>query len=94
MTKDARTVSLGDTEKAEQLAKMLFERLSTILKEGAAVKADGPARLFFPNGIELISVVVKVGPVQLEAKVAGEKAPKLSTSEAAETGAEPATVSA
>ena len=36
------------------------------LQDHAGVKTDGPTRLFFPNGIELISALVKVGGLQLE----------------------------
>jgi len=46
------------------------------LKNNVGVKADGPTRLFFPNGIELISVIVKVNVkdgIDVEVKIAGEK---------------------
>ena len=65
--------SIGDVEKStRQVLAAVFENL----KSNAAVKADGTTRLFFPNGIELISVIVKVNVkdgIDVELKIAGEK---------------------
>lgn len=51
------------------------ELLSTALKEfektARAEEGEKP-RLFFPNGIELISIIVRVSGVDVELKVAGK----------------------
>jgi hypothetical protein len=64
---------VGAVEKStRQVLAAVFENLKT----SAGVKADGPTRLFFPNGIELISVVVKLNVkegIDVEVKIAGEK---------------------
>src|SRR5271166_3114348 len=54
----------------------LLQKMLTDLKGAAAAKGAGEARLFFPNGIELISLVVKVGPADVEVTIAGEKGVK------------------
>ena len=65
--------NIGDVEKATaQILDRIFEKLST----HGIVKSDGPARLFFPNGIELIFAQVTVSPttgINIEVKIAGEK---------------------
>src|SRR5262249_23067582 len=53
----------------------VFEKL----KNSAGIKGDGPVRLFFPNGIELISVALNVNAkdgIRVEVKIAGEKGVK------------------
>lgn len=59
------TASAGEAEKL----------LKTTLSElRAAAVADERERIFFPSGIELISITISVGQsVKLELKVAGEK---------------------
>jgi hypothetical protein len=59
----------GINDAAKQVLDELFEKL----KDGVALKAD-PTRLFFPNGIELISVDVELGPAKVIIKVAGSNA--------------------
>jgi hypothetical protein len=58
----------------------LLQKILTDLKGSATAAAAGEPRLFFPNGIELISVVAKVGPADVEVKIAGEKGIKLADS--------------
>jgi hypothetical protein len=66
---------------ASSAAKELLTAALKDLKESAladdaklaSTDRDPAARLFFPNGIELISITVKVAPVEIEFKVAGEK---------------------
>lgn len=51
--------------------------LSTVIEKLSSHTGSSP--VFFPNGVELISIVVKVGAatgVDFELTVAGEKAPK------------------
>jgi len=51
----------------------LLDGILTKLKETAAIKGPAQAPLFFPNGIELIQVTVKVGPADVEVTIAGPK---------------------
>jgi len=57
-------------------AQLLLQRIVADLKESAGLKATGDRHLFFPNGIELINVVVKVGSGDVEVMIAGEKSVK------------------
>jgi hypothetical protein len=67
---------VGDVEESTKAVLVaVFENL----KNNANVKGEGPTRLFFPNGIELISLIVKVNlkdGVDVEIKIAGEKGVK------------------
>ncbi len=66
-------------------AQQLLEKIVTGLADAARVSIDrkdgetesrrtvNEPHLFFPNGIELISLVVRAGPVDCELTVAGEK---------------------
>ena len=68
-----------DVAAAENSTKQILSAVFDNLKTNAGVKVDGPVRLFFPNGIELISVIVKVNVqdgIDIEVKVAGEKGVK------------------
>ena len=80
MKQHGRLALSGDSENVRALTEALFDKLLTNLKRGEVGKVEvgklegTTTRLFFPNGIELISVVVRVGTtVQAEVKVAGEK---------------------
>jgi hypothetical protein len=63
---------------------ILEKTVKTITSAATAPNGGGHARLFFPNGIELIDVHVKVASVDLEVKIAGPKTGLESTSETAE----------
>jgi hypothetical protein len=54
----------------------LLADIVTQLKNTAANKDASEPRLFFPSGIELIDVHVKVGPADVEVKIAGQKGVK------------------
>lgn len=76
--KDTNTRKDGeDIDRASKCTQDVIAKLFENLKTGAAVKADGQPRLFFPNGIELIDVTVdagvKSGGIKITVKVAGEK---------------------
>jgi hypothetical protein len=61
---------------ASDLTKPVHDLLDGIITEFKRTAADKDAaepRLFFPNGIELIQVIVKVGPADVEVKIAGQK---------------------
>jgi len=67
---------------AQQVLDKIVTDLTTSLKprlegkEGQAVGADGETRMFFPEGIELIDVIVKIGGTEgadVEVKIAGAK---------------------
>jgi hypothetical protein len=61
---------IGDVENS---AKAVLSNLFDNLKGNAAVLADQQTRLFFPNGIELIMITVKIGTIDIELKIAGAK---------------------
>src|SRR5690349_15697767 len=74
---DRSSGDIGDVEKA---TRDVLGAVFNNLKDSATVKAEGQTRLFFPNGIELISVTLKVNAkdgVDVEVKVAGEKGIKM-----------------
>lgn len=48
-------------------------------KRGGAAGEVAEQRLFFPNGIELISVIVKFGGANVEAKIAGSATPDVAS---------------
>ena len=54
----------------------LLQKILTDLRGSATKQAADEPRLFFPHGIELISVVVKIGPADVEVTIAGEKGVK------------------
>jgi hypothetical protein len=60
----------SDVGEAQQTAINVLNSAFDNLGKGAAVKGDAP-RLFFPQGIELISISVKVGAVEITLEVAG-----------------------
>ena len=73
---DSRIASADDVGTVEKSTRQVLDAVFENLKSNAGVKADGSTRLFFPNGIELISVVFKVNAkdgIDVEVKVAGEK---------------------
>jgi len=51
----------------------LLEQTVRTISSAHATPGDGKERLFFPNGIELIDLHIKVGAVDIEVKVAGPK---------------------
>ena len=57
---DPQVRSNDDVGSVEKSTRQVLAAVFENLKSNAGVKADGPTRLFFPNGIELISVIVKV----------------------------------
>ena len=68
--------SSGDIGDVEKATRDVLGAVFSNLKDSATVKAEGQTRLFFPNGIELISVTLKVNAkdgIDVEVKVAGEK---------------------
>ena len=73
---DPQVRSNDDVGSVEKSTRQVHAAVFENLKSNAGVKADGPTRLFFPNGIELISVIVKVNAkegIDVEVKIAGEK---------------------
>ncbi len=52
---------------------LLEQTVRTISTAETTAPADGRPRLFFPNGIELIDLHVKLAAVDIEVKVAGPK---------------------
>ncbi len=56
------------------------ENIVSILQKAASAKDAADPRLFFPNGIELIDIVVKLTPPDVEVKIAGEKGIKCDAS--------------
>ena len=66
----------GGIAEVKDTATQVLEALFANLKAHAQVAADEPSRLFFPNGIELISVSVKVTPIEITLTVAGAKGVK------------------
>src|SRR5262245_13799203 len=80
---DSQLRSGDDVVAVEKSTRQVIAALFENLKTNAGVPADGSTRLFFPNGIELISVIVKVNVkdgVDIEVKVAGEKGVKSAVS--------------
>jgi len=71
--------SVGDLTKPVQ---DLLDGIVTQLKGTVAIKGAAQPPLFFPNGIELIQLIVKVGPADVEVTVAGPKGSKESLSKA------------
>jgi len=69
MAKTAKETLGHNTREVQELFKCAFEEIRTASTEGDVV-----AGKFFPNGIELISITVKVATVAIEFKVAGPKA--------------------
>jgi hypothetical protein len=65
--------SLAPVNDITNAVQQLLQKTLTDLKGSVATHAAGEPRLFFPNGIELISVVVKIGPADVEVTIAGEK---------------------
>ena len=72
----------GDQEKAilgdppigdvENSANSVLSSIFNNLKANATVLVDQPTpRLFFPNGIELITITVKIGTIDIELEIAG-----------------------
>lgn len=55
---------------AQQTAINVLNAAFTNLKQDGTAKSDAP-RLFFPNGIELISITVKLTPVEVTLEIAG-----------------------
>ncbi len=76
---DQSTTKLLDPEDIEALTKAtqsLLSRSFEDLKASAGVQQKDGERFFFPHGIELIDVTVKVNlndGVEIQVKVAGEK---------------------
>ena len=58
----------------------LLDGIVTQMKGTAAIKSAAQQPLFFPNGIELIQLIVKVGPADVEVTVAGPKGARESPS--------------
>ena len=58
---------------ASSAAKELLSSALNELKNVLLARVKEQPRLFFPNGIELISITVKVSAVEVEFKAAGEK---------------------
>lgn len=81
---DQNQLSRSQMTEASDVAEGLLEKIlegvprtamgDTERREGATGGAP-KQRLFFPNGIELISVIVKFGGVDVEVKIAGSAAP-------------------
>jgi hypothetical protein len=65
---------------AAAAAQMLLQEIITDFKGSAVASAGDNQRLFFPNGIELIDVVFKIGGGDVEVTIAGAKSPKLEDS--------------
>ena len=62
--------SIGEVEKsANSVLSSIFDNL----KANATVLGDQQPRLFFPNGIELITITVKIGTIDIELEIAGAK---------------------
>jgi len=57
-------------------AQSITEKIVSELKDAGSRADAAEPRLFFPEGIELISVVVKVGPADVEVTIAGAKGVK------------------
>jgi len=81
---------LEDIQSVGKVTQDVIDHVFKKLGEGAAFKAEGTPRLFFPNGIELIDVSVSVGltakGAEVKVKIAGEKAPKTSALESGNDG--------
>ena len=60
------------TDVADTVGKLL-DKVVTQIKGVAVAPPSGETRLFFPDGIDLISVIVKVGPADVEVKIAGPR---------------------
>src|SRR5262245_60497155 len=72
----ASKVTKGSITSAESEAKAILEAALDKLRTAVKPETPGAAtepRVFFPNGIELISITVSIGAVKVELKVAGEK---------------------
>jgi hypothetical protein len=63
--------NIGD---AETTTKNLITHVVTTLQSSATVRAADPPRLFFPGGIDKISVVVKLTPIDIEITISGAPA--------------------
>lgn len=72
---DDRISSTLSNEITDAVQRLMAHTVSE-LKANAVTQPAGESRLFFPNGIELISIVVKVGPADVELTIAGEKGAK------------------
>ena len=68
-TKEPDASITSATSEATALLNAAFSDLAKTV----GVKAAVEPRVFFPNGIELISITVSVSAVKVELKVAGEK---------------------
>jgi hypothetical protein len=67
----------SDVSRVTEIAKTLQNLLQQTVKTIAPITesaSDGGTRLFFPNGIELIDIHVKVATIDVELKIAGPKA--------------------
>jgi hypothetical protein len=54
-------------------ARTITENIVAGLRDAALKPDASDPRLFFPEGIELINVVVKIGPADVEVEIAGAK---------------------
>ena len=58
---------------ASGAAKEILSSALNNLRKTALSEQEGQSKLFFPNGIELVSITVQVATVKVEFEVAGEK---------------------
>jgi len=82
------TASESEIGRVGTVTQSVISEIFAKLKASAEVRAE-PARLFFPNGIELIDVSVSVGltakGAEIKVKIAGEKGVKSSSRTADES---------
>ena len=76
MSEEPVQASPDISAQGKEISSALEHVLKTVVETltSHSQKADGGTRLWFPNGIELIDVEVKAGPVDVRVKVAGPKA--------------------
>ena len=89
MAEPTITASREDVESVGKVTQAVMADVLKRLTEGAAIRADGAPRLFFPSGIELIDVSVSVGlpkGAEVKVKIAGAAAPKSSEVESRSDG--------
>lgn len=81
ITVDSKT-SKTNASDPTQPVRDLLDGVVSELRSTAANKDAAEPRLFFPNGIELIHVIVKVNPVDVEVTIAGPEKSRVSSSSA------------
>lgn len=72
---------MSDAKDISDAAQAITKEVVSQLRDAASTADAATPRLFFPHGIELIDVVVKVGPADVEIRIAGEKGIKLSAAQ-------------